>query len=115
MRAGEVVGYLLEGEGVDVVRESLTWMSEQLMEAEVSELIGAERGERAPGERLTHRNGYRPRRWDTRVGELELAIPKIRRGSYFPEFFGTTEALGAGVGERGGGGRRCRRVDKAEG
>ena len=86
MTAEEVVGYLLEGEGVDVVRESLTWMCEQLMEAEVSELIGAERGERAPGERLTHRNGYRPRRWDTRAGELELAIPKIRRGSYFPSF-----------------------------
>src|SRR5439155_26343264 len=37
-------------------------------------------------ERLTYRNGYRPRRWDTRAGELELAIPKIRRGSYFPSF-----------------------------
>src|SRR5438128_12427017 len=54
------------------------------MEAEVSELIGAGRGERSE-ERLTHRNGYRPRRWDTRAGELELAIPKIRRGS-FPSF-----------------------------
>ena len=77
MTAEEVVGYLLEGEGLDVVRESLVWICEQLMEAEVSELIGAERGERAPGERLTHRNGYRPRRWDTRAGELELAIPKM--------------------------------------
>lgn len=48
MTAGEVVGYLLEGEGLDVVRESLVWICEQLMEAEVSELIGAERGERAP-------------------------------------------------------------------
>src|SRR5207237_730464 len=37
-------------------------------------------------QRLTHRNGYRPRRWDTRAGELELAIPKLRRGSYFPSF-----------------------------
>ncbi len=55
------------------------------MEAEVSELIGAEHGERSE-ERLTHRNGYRPRRWDTRAGELELAIPRIRRGSYFPSF-----------------------------
>jgi len=50
------------------------------------ELVGAARGERAPEERLAHRNGYRPRRWDTRAGELELAIPKIRRGSYFPSF-----------------------------
>ncbi len=55
------------------------------MEAEVSELIGAEHGERSE-ERLTHRNGYRERRWDTRAGELELAIPKLRRGRYFPSF-----------------------------
>src|SRR5207249_6353150 len=53
---------------------------------EVSELVGAGRGERAPEERLTHRNGYRSRSWSTRAGELELAIPKIRRGSYFPSF-----------------------------
>jgi putative transposase len=64
---------------------SLTWVVEQLMGAEVSELIGAEHGERTR-ERLTHRNGYRSRRWDTRAGEIELAIPKIRRGSYFPSF-----------------------------
>jgi putative transposase len=86
MTAEQVVGYLLEGEGLDVLRESLAWVVQQLMEAEVSELVGAERGERAPEERLTHRNGYRARRWDTRAGELELAIPKLRRGSYFPSF-----------------------------
>jgi transposase-like protein len=86
MTADEVVGYLLEGEGLDVLRESLAWVVQQLMEAEVSELVGAERGERAPKERLTHRNGYRTRPWSTRAGELELAIPKIRRGSYFPSF-----------------------------
>ncbi len=85
MTAGQVVSYLLEEEGVDFLRESLSWVVQQLMEAEVSELIGAERGARSE-ERLTHRNGYRPRRWDTRAGELELAIPKIRRGSYFPSF-----------------------------
>jgi transposase-like protein len=86
MTADEVVSYLLEGEeGLDFLRESLRWVVQQLMEAEVSELIGAEHGERSE-ERLTHRNGYRPRRWDTRAGELELQIPKIRRGSYFPSF-----------------------------
>src|SRR3954449_325148 len=86
MTVEQVVSYLLEGEeGIDFLRESLTWVVQQLMEAEVSELIGAEHGERTT-ERLTHRNGYRPRRWDTRAGELELAIPKIRRGSYFPSF-----------------------------
>jgi putative transposase len=86
MTAEEVVGYLLEGEGLDFLRESLAWVCRQLMEAEASELVGAARGERAPEERLTHRNGYRLRRWQTRAGELELAIPKLRRGSYFPSF-----------------------------
>src|SRR6266511_2030862 len=87
MTAEEVVRYLLDDEeGLDFLRESLTWVCGQLMEAEVSELVGVARGERAPEERLTHRNGYRPRRWDTRAGELELAIPKLRRGSYFPSF-----------------------------
>jgi putative transposase len=85
MTCEQVVGYLLEGEGLDFLRESLSWVVQQLMEAEVSELIGAERGERT-AERLTHRNGYRSRVWSTRAGELELAIPKIRRGSYFPSF-----------------------------
>ena len=83
MTAEQVVGYLLEGEGLDFLRESLAWVVQQLMEAEVSELIGAARGERAPAERLTYRNGYRSRTWSTRAGEIELAIPKIRRGSYF--------------------------------
>jgi transposase-like protein len=86
MTIDEVVSYFLEGEGVDYLRESLIWVCQQLMEAEVSELVGAARGERAPEERLTHRNGYRPRTWATRAGEVELAIPKIRRGSYFPSF-----------------------------
>src|SRR5947208_10650627 len=86
MTTEEVVGYLLEGEGLDFLRESLAWVVQQLMEAEVSELVGAARGERAPEERLTHRNGYRSRAWATRAGELELAIPKLRRGSYFPSF-----------------------------
>jgi putative transposase len=86
MTVDEVVSYFLEGEGVDYLRESLAWVCRQLMEAEVSGLVGVTRGERAPEERLTHRNGYRARTWATRAGELELAIPKIRRGSYFPSF-----------------------------
>ena len=86
MTSEQVVGYLLEGEGLDFLPESLTWVCQQLMEAEVSELVGAARGERAPAERLTYRNGYRSRLWQTRAGELELAIPKLRRGSCFPSF-----------------------------
>ena len=49
----------------------------------MSAQIGAQHGERNP-ERVTHRNGYRSRDWDTRVGTMELRIPKIREGSYFP-------------------------------
>jgi transposase-like protein len=86
MTCEQVVGYLLVGEGLDFVRESRAWVVQQLMEVEVSELIGAARGERAPEERLTHRDGSRTRVWSTRAGELELAIAKIRRGSYFPSF-----------------------------
>jgi transposase-like protein len=75
----------LRDEHADVIRESVRAVAQELMEAEVSELIGAERGERTE-DRATHRNGYRPRRWDTRAGEIELQIPKIRQGSYFPSF-----------------------------
>jgi len=68
-----------------VLRESAAWMAAELMEAEVAAQIGAELGQRTP-ERVTHRNAYRPRTWDTRVGGLELAIPGLRHGSYFPSF-----------------------------
>jgi len=86
MTAAEVVAWLRSDEGADVVRESLRWLVQELMEAEVSDLIGAKLGERCPEDRATHRNGYRPRRWDTRAGEIELQIPKLRQGSYFPSF-----------------------------
>ena len=56
---------------------------EGIMDAEVSSRIGAEYGERSP-ERVTQRNGYRSRAWDTRVGTMDLHIPKLREGSYFP-------------------------------
>ena len=55
------------------------------MDAEVTELTGASHGERAPDRRLTHRNGYRERRWDTRVGTIDLPIPKVRDGTLLPE------------------------------
>jgi putative transposase len=85
MTAAQLADKLLSSEHADVVRESVAWMVTQLMDAEVAAQIGAEHGERAP-ERLTHRNGYRPRVWDTRVGDVELAIPRLRQGSYFPSF-----------------------------
>jgi transposase-like protein len=115
MTTEQVVGYLLEGEGLDFLRESLTWVCQQLMEAEVSELIGAQRGERSE-ERLAHRNGYRSRPWQTRAGEIELAIPKIRRGSYFPSFLEprrrSEQALVAVVQEAYVAGVSTRKVDQ---
>jgi putative transposase len=86
MTIEEVVRKVLLDEHADVIREAVKAGAAELMELEVSELIGAERGERRPEDRATHRNGYRPRRWDTRAGEVELQIPKIRQGSYFPSF-----------------------------
>lgn len=68
---------------LDFLREAVTVLAEALMDAEVSAQIGAGYGERTP-DRSTQRNGYRPRRWDTRVGTVELQIPKLREGSYFP-------------------------------
>ena len=55
---------------VDVLREGVRVLAEAIMEAEVSEVTGAAKGERAPERRLTNRNGYRERRWDTRVGSI---------------------------------------------
>src|SRR5215213_1683589 len=86
MTAADLVDKLLADEHADVLRDSVAWLVTQLMEAEVVGLTGAELGERAPERRQAQRNGYRQRRWDTRVGELELAIPKLRTGSYFPSF-----------------------------
>jgi putative transposase len=86
MTIEEVVRKVLMDDHADVIRESVRWMVQEMMDAEVTDLIGAERGERKPDERATHRNGYRPRCWDTRAGEIGLQIPKLRQGSYFPSF-----------------------------
>src|SRR6266540_4690068 len=59
--------------------------AEAVMDAEASALCNADYGERT-GDRTNHRNGYRPRRWDTRVGTMQVAIPKLRQGSYFPDW-----------------------------
>jgi transposase-like protein len=72
-----------EGDG-DFLRETVHLLAQGVMEAEVTELTGVPKGERAPDRRLTQRNGYRERRWDTRVGTIDLAIPRVRDGNYFP-------------------------------
>ena len=69
----------------DLLREMIGFTAERLMAVEVEGLTGAAHGERTP-DRLTHRNGYRERSWETRAGTVALKIPKLRKGSYFPGF-----------------------------
>jgi len=77
------VGKLLEQDDVDALREGVRVLAQAVMETEVSSQIGAAPYERST-ERLAYRNGYRTRRWDTRVGTIELKIPKVTAGAYFP-------------------------------
>jgi putative transposase len=67
----------------DFLREGVRLLSQALMEIEVEEHVGASRHERTPG-RTGQRNGYRERSWDTRVGTVELKVPRVREGGYFP-------------------------------
>jgi putative transposase len=67
----------------DFLREGVRLLSQALMEMEVEEHVGAARHERVPG-RTGQRNGYRDRCWDTRVGTVELKVPRVRDSSYFP-------------------------------
>lgn len=69
----------------DFLREMIGFAAQRLMELEVGGLTGAAYGEKNP-ERLAQRNGYRERDWETRAGTVELRIPKLRKGSYFPGF-----------------------------
>src|SRR6478672_6199405 len=69
----------------DLLREMISFAAQRMMELEVGELTGASYGEKN-AERLVQRNGYRDRLWETRAGTVELRIPKLRKGSYFPGF-----------------------------
>jgi putative transposase len=69
----------------DILREMIGFTAQRLMELEVETVTGAAHGSRDP-DRLTYRNGYRARQWETRAGTVDLQIPKIRKGSYFPGF-----------------------------
>ena len=87
----------------DLLREMIGFTAERLMALEVEGLTGAGHGERS-ADRITHRNGYRERSWETRAGTVELKIPKLRKGSYFPGFLGAAAdgREGAGCGDPGG-------------
>ena len=80
-----LVELIEQGADSDLVRDMLAFAAERMMDLEIEARTGAAAGSRSPA-RLNHRNGYRERGWDTRAGRIELAIPKLRKGSYFPSF-----------------------------
>ena len=87
MTVADVVARTMDGRLGDFVREAVALVVRELMEGEISAEVGAGLGEVAPDVRLTHRNGYRSRAWETRVGEIELLVPRKRSGpAYFPSF-----------------------------
>jgi putative transposase len=74
-----------KGSDNDLLREMMAYVANRMMDLEVENATGAAHGERSPA-RINHRNGYRQRAWETRVGTVDLEIPKLRKGSYFPAF-----------------------------
>ena len=81
----EMIGNAMEAEHGDVLREMLAETLRMYMDAEVGEVCGAGHGKRSDA-RVNHRNGYRPRPFETRLGSIDLRVPKVRRGAYFPSF-----------------------------
>jgi putative transposase len=106
---------VMSDEHADVLREGVAAFVAELMEAEVAQQIGAELHAKAP-DRVTHRNGYRSREWETRAGTIELEIPRLRSGSYFPSFLEprtrAEQALVAVVQEAYVNGVSTRKVDR---
>ena len=82
-------GLLEKTADIDFLREMIGFSAQRLMELEVESLTGAPHGARNP-DRLTHRNGYRERDWETRAGTVELRIPKLRKGQLLPRLSRTT-------------------------
>ena len=83
MTVADVVAKTMDGRLEDFVREAVALVARELMEGEISAEIGAALGEVTPETRLTYRNGYRSREWETRVGEIELLVPTKRTQTVF--------------------------------
>ena len=83
--AGDAFERQLAEASPDMLRAMVKSFAEALMSAEADAACGAEYGQMSP-ERVNSRNGYRTRPWDTRAGTIELAVPKLRTGTYFPEW-----------------------------
>jgi len=81
----EILRQMGMDEDADFLRDGAQLLTQRLIELEAVERIGAERYERT-SERSAYRNGYRNRPWETRVGKLDLKIPKVREGAFFPSF-----------------------------
>ena len=82
---GALLGKQLESASPDLLRDLIKTMADALMSADADNVCGADYGQRSPG-RVNVRNGYRAREWDTRAGTVELSIPKLREGSYYPDW-----------------------------
>ena len=115
MALDEVLRKAVEGGDADFLREGVRALAEGLMELEVSQHVGAGKHERT-AERTGHRNGYRERLWDTRVGTVELRVPRVRDGDFFPSLLEprrrAERALTAVVQEAYVQGVSTRRVDE---
>jgi hypothetical protein len=99
----------------DLLRQMVQTFAEALMSADADPVWGAGCGQRSP-DRSNTRNGYRQRGWDTRAGSVDLAIPKLRSGSYFPEWLLERRRRAAvGVGQCGGDLLSARRQHAADG
>lgn len=85
MTVGELVGKILGQGNPDFLKGTLVSLLKEVMAVDVGHLVGAEPHERS-AERTNQRNGYHERRFDTRVGTVDLEIPKLRKGTYFPSF-----------------------------
>jgi putative transposase len=114
MALGEVLCKAAQEHDVDFLREGVRVLAQALMELEVTQQVGAARHARTP-ERTGQRNGYRDRTWDTRVGTLDLRVPRVRDGGFVPALLEPRKraerALAAVVQEAYVHGVSTRRVD----